>query len=153
MNIRSASLGFALAASLFFCSAPYVSAQQAPSANSVYKQLGGYDAIAAVTDDFITRLATDPKLSKFFVGVSDAHKGEIRQRVVDFICAKTGGPCVYTGQDMKTSHAGLHITEDDWNATVADFGATAKKFNIPPDLQQQMASLFSQVKPDIVTAK
>jgi hemoglobin len=153
MNIRSASFGFALAASLFLCAAPNASAQQAPSATSLYKQLGGYDAIAAVSDDFINRIATNPKLTKFFVGVSDAHKGEIRQRVVDFICSKTGGPCVYTGQDMKTSHAGLHITEDEWNAAVADFGETAKKFTIPPNLQQQIGALFTQLKADIVQAR
>ncbi len=32
---------------------------------SLYKRLGGYDALAAVTDEFIGRLATDPQLAKF----------------------------------------------------------------------------------------
>ena len=30
--------------------------------DSLYKRLGGYDALAAVTDDFIGRLATDKTL-------------------------------------------------------------------------------------------
>ena len=45
---------------------PNVHAQAAAKAPSLYTQLGGYDALAAVTDDFITRLATDPTLAKFF---------------------------------------------------------------------------------------
>jgi len=31
--------------------------------DSLYKRLGGYDATAAVSDDFIARLATDPLIN------------------------------------------------------------------------------------------
>ncbi|MGA8574912.1 MAG: group 1 truncated hemoglobin [Candidatus Cybelea sp.] len=128
-------------------------AQQAsPPPMSFYTQLGGYDAIAAVTDDLIGRLATDPKLAKFFVGLNDAHKAILRQHFVEFLCAKTGGPCIYTGQDMKAAHAGLRITEDEWNAAIADFGQTEDKFSIPQPLRAQIADLFAQIKADIVTA-
>jgi hemoglobin len=144
--------GFALAAATFYCLPGTVRAQQATSGTSLYKQLGGYDAIAAVTDDVIGRLVSDPKLAKFFVGLDDEHKALVRQRFVDFICAKTGGPCLYTGRDMKTAHAGLHITEDEWNAAIADFGATEEKFKIPPDVRRQLGELFGQIKADIVTA-
>ena len=43
--------------------------QQAPT---LYKRLGGYDAIAAVTDDFLARLSADPQFTKFFAGHSPA---------------------------------------------------------------------------------
>jgi len=118
--------------------------------DTLYKKLGGYDAIAAVTDDFIGRLATDPKLKEFFTGVSEPHRARIRQLVVDLICQKTGGPCIYTGSDLGEVHKGMHISEDQWNAAIADFGATAKKFNIPSDQLAQLADLFNQVKPQIV---
>ena len=36
----------------------------AQSGDSLYKRLGGYDALAAVTDDFIGRLITDKKLGR-----------------------------------------------------------------------------------------
>jgi hypothetical protein len=73
--------------------APASAPQGQPSAQeSLYKRLGGYDALAAVTDDFITRLATDPKLGRFFVGHSTDSKIRIRQHIVDFLCMATGGP-------------------------------------------------------------
>src|SRR6201982_4124928 len=71
---------------------------------TLYKRLGGYDALAAVTDDFIGRLATDKTVGRFFVGASDNSKMRIRQLVVDQLCAATGGPCLYIGRDMKTAH-------------------------------------------------
>jgi hypothetical protein len=46
----------------------------AAAQDTLYKRLGGYDALAAVTDDFIGRLATDPKLGRFFVGSSTDSK-------------------------------------------------------------------------------
>jgi hemoglobin len=152
MNVRPiAALLLALVASALFCP-PGAVAQQPASTPSLYKQLGGYDAIAAVSSDFIVRLATDPKLSRFFVGLNDTHKALVTQRVVEFLCAKTGGPCIYTGADMKVAHAGLKITNDDWNAMLADFAQTAAKFNIPTDLQKQIGDFFATLKPDIVTA-
>src|SRR5947207_9474720 len=83
-----------------------IAAQQA-TAPTLYKRLGGYDALAAVTDDFVGRLAGDPGLSKFFVGHSTDSIKRIRQLVVDQLCFATGGPCVYIGRDMKSTHAGL----------------------------------------------
>ena len=67
------------------------------SQESLYKRLGGYDAIAAVTDDFIGRLVTNKDLSRFFVGLSDDSKTKVRQHIVDFLCNKSGGPCAYIG--------------------------------------------------------
>src|SRR3989442_1368863 len=83
---------------------------------SLYQRLGGYDAIAAVVDDFITRLATDPRFERFFSGSSIDSKKRLRQHILDQFCAAAGGPCVYTGREMKTAHTGLKISEDDWNS-------------------------------------
>ena len=70
---------------------PSAGAPQATAQDSLYKRLGGYDALAAVSDDFIGRLATDPKEGRFFVGLSTDSKTRVRQHVVDFLCVATGG--------------------------------------------------------------
>lgn len=118
--------------------------------NSLYKRLGGYDALAAVTDDFITRLATDKQLGRFFVGASENSKMRIRQLVLDQLCAATGGPCVYIGRDMKTSHKGLGITEDDWNIAVKHLVATMNKFKVGQKEQEEVAAALTKLKGDIV---
>ena len=141
----SISLVLAIAVSLFL---PVMASAQKP--DSLYKRLGGYDAIAAVTDDFIGRLATDPSLSKFFVGHSTDSLGRIRQHVVDFLCVATGGPCVYKGRDMKTSHAGLGITSADWDASVKHLVATLDKFKVPEKEKGEVLAAISGLKTDIV---
>jgi len=74
----------------------------------LYERLGGYDAIAAVVDDFTGRLLIDAQLSKFLTGHSDDSKKRIRQLIRAAFMEATGGPCVYT---TKTSHNGQGITE------------------------------------------
>ena len=123
---------------------------QQRSTDSLYQRLGGYDAIAAVTDDFIGRLGTDPSLGRFFSGHSTDSKQRLRQHVVDFLCAATGGPCVYKGRDMKTAHTGLGITETDWNKSVQHLVATLDKFKVPQKEKDDLLAAASGLKKDIV---
>lgn len=127
-----------------------IGSASAQNNKSLYKRLGGYDALAAVTDEFIKALATDAKLGRFFVGASDNSKARIRQLVVDQLCAATGGPCIYIGRDMKTSHKGLGITEEDWNIAVKHLVATLTKFKVPEKEQKEVAAAISGLKADIV---
>ncbi len=62
----------------------------------------------------------------------------------------TGGPCVYVGRDMKTSHAGLGITEKDWDASVKLLVATLDKFSVPPKEKDEVLGAVGGLKKDIV---
>ena len=120
---------------------------------SLYKRLGGYDALAAVTDDFIGRLATNKDLSRFFIGLSDDSKMKVRQHVIDFLCNKSGGPCVYMGRTMKDSHKGLKISENDWNISAGLLTETLKKFNVPKKEMDEVLGFVTTLKNDIVEVK
>ena len=59
---------------------------------TLYERLGGYNAIAAVANDLLPRLRSDPQLGRFW-----AHRGEDgimreKQLLIDFLCASAGGP-------------------------------------------------------------
>lgn len=125
-------------------------AQSSSAATTLYKRLGGYDAIAAVSDDFLGRLATDKQMSRFFVGVSADSLRKLRQHVVDQLCEASGGPCYYFGRSMKTTHAGLGITESDWQLTVKHLTATFDKFKVPDKERSDVVALLSSLKTDIV---
>lgn len=126
---------------------------QAEAKDSLYKRLGGYDAIAAVSDDFIGRLLKHPTFERFFVGFSDDSKKRIRQHLVDFLCQNTGGPCFYTGRDMKTVHAGMHVTKEEWDKAVALIGETLTALKVPAEESQELASMLVPLEKDIVEAQ
>jgi hemoglobin len=127
-----------------------VFAPAAAAQESLYTRLGGYDAIAAVTDAFVVRLATDEALGRFFVGHGTASQQRIRQLVVDQLCAATGGPCVYIGRDMRTTHAGMGITEADWDRSVEHLVATLEQFQVPEAERSELLALVGPLKSDIV---
>lgn len=131
-----------------------VSAQMDKSKEkSLYERLGGYDALAAVTDDFAERLIKDKKLGKYFVGLSDDSIGNLRQHVVDFLCKATGGPCLYTGRDMKVTHKGLEITKDEWDTSVKLLIETLDKFKVPEKEKGEVLAAVGSLENDIVEKK
>jgi hemoglobin len=150
---KTAHLTFGLCLLLLICgSAASVPAQTSAhrQADSLYKRLGGYDALAAVTDDFLGRLIKDDKLGKFFNGVSLDSQKRIRQLVLDQLCAATGGPCIYIGRSMRTVHEGLGITNADWELAVKHLVATLDKFKVGKAARDDLLKALTGLKKDIV---
>lgn len=119
-------------------------------ADTLYARLGGYDAIAAVADDLLPRLTSDPQLGRFW-----AHRGadgvrREKQLLIDFLCASAGGPLYYVGRDMKVSHKGMGITESDWQAFTGHVKATLDSFKVPPTERAEVLAFVESTKRDIV---
>jgi hemoglobin len=117
---------------------------------SLYERVGGYDALAAVVDEFIGRLATDKRFERFFTGFSNDSKKKLRQHILDQFCVAAGGPCVYMGRDMKTSHGGLGITEADWDAGAKHLAGAIDKFKVPEKEKGELMAFVTSLKKDIV---
>ena len=54
------------------------------------------------------------------------------------------------GRDMKTTHAGLNITEKDWDVSVQDLIATLDKFKVPAKEKEEVLAAVGALKKDIV---
>ncbi len=117
---------------------------------SLYSRIGGYDAVAAVVDNFLGRMASDQQLKRFFEGAEQDNLKRTRQLIVEFVCAATGGPCFYTGRDMKVTHKGLGITERDWNLAVKHFVATLNNFKVPDKEKNELVALVGSLKGSVV---
>jgi len=121
-----------------------------PSNLSLYQRLGGFDAIAAVTDDFLGRATTDPRIVPYFKGMETRDLQRVRQHVVDQLCTATGGPCLYPGRDMKTVHAEMEINGDIWNAFTGHLNATMDKFKVPDRERNELAAIIASLRSSIV---
>ena len=131
-------------------SAPSDTASSAPATPTLYQRLGGREAIKQVVDDFVANLAADPRVNARFKGLDAAKMAKLQTDLADQICDATGGPCAYLGRDMKTVHAGMNITEAEWNATVEDLVKTLNKFKVGPKEQQELLGALGGMKKDIV---
>lgn len=124
---------------------------EAPTTQSLYQRLGGYDAIAAATDDLLARLQGDPRLGGYWKGASNDNRRLARQRIVDFMVEAAGGPAYYTGRTMQLSHDGMKIDEGDWAVFMHHSAAMLAHLGVSEPEAGEVLAFFSSLKDDIVT--
>ncbi|MGH7235847.1 MAG: group I truncated hemoglobin [Nitrospiraceae bacterium] len=136
-----------MAASVTGCNTMQSTGEKMMAEKSLYDRLGGKPAITAVVDDFVGRVAADNRINGKF---ANANIPRLKMMLVDQICQASGGPCTYTGRDMRTTHAGMGITSEQFDALVGDLVATLKKFKVPDREQKELLSVLGPMKGDIV---
>ena len=114
---------------------------------SLYERLGGRDAIVAVVDDFVANVAADQRINGFFAKTDIPR---LKRLLVEQICAGTGGPCTYTGRDMKSAHRNMNVQEAHFGALVTDLVRTLDKFKVPEREKSELLAILGPMKADIV---
>ena len=127
-------------------------AAPASDERTLYERLGGYDAIAAATQDLLGRLFADPQLGVYWKGKGEDGKKRDVQLIVNYMVAAAGGPLYYTGRDMKLSHRGLGISEGEWQGFMRHAQATLRRFEVPERETAEVLSFFTSLKGDVVEA-
>lgn len=84
---------------------------------ALYERLGGYERIHDLTREVVRLHQVNPAIQHMFAKV-DAPK--LAKHVADFMAAGTGGTATYTGRDMPTVHARMHLTDADFLAAGGD---------------------------------
>lgn len=114
---------------------------------TLYERLGELDAITAVVEDFRDRVAADDRINLKFARTDLAR---LRKMLIDQVCEATGGPCRYSGRSMKEAHAGMKVTNGEFNALVDDLVATLNQFKVPSAEQEELLAILGPLKSDIV---
>jgi hemoglobin len=144
--MKKTIFSFALAAAALLM-AGAASAQTAPMNDQLYKAFGEKPGLVALMDDFMTRLLADPRTGPFFQPANQQH---VKEQLVEQFCALGGGPCVYKGADMKSSHAELDIKKSDFHALVEVLQSSMDAKAIPFRQQNEMLALLAPMHRDII---
>ena len=119
----------------------------AATAKPLFDRLGGKPAVEAVVDEFLKRVAADKRINGRFFNTDLAR---LRGLLVEFVCAATGGPCQYTGRDMRSSHAGFQLVEEEFTALVEDLVGALDKFNVPKQEKGELLGALGPLAKEIV---
>ena len=114
---------------------------------SLFERLGGMAAITAVIDDFVGRCAADSRINGKFARTDIPR---LKANLVDQVCAATGGPCTYSGRDMRTTHDGMRVTAGEFDALVEDLVATLDAFSVPDAEKNELLGALAPMRADIV---
>jgi hemoglobin len=121
--------------------------ERLPVGKSLYDRLGGKSSISAVVDQFVANVAADTRINGRFA-TTDIRK--LKGHLVDQICMATGGPCTYSGRDMKTTHAGMKISNEDFGALVEDLLKALDTSKVQAQEKGELLGLLGPMKKDIV---
>lgn len=123
-------------------------AESPESRQSLYQRLGGNAVLVAVVEETIDTTAANPRVNQSFDKVN---MKRLKQMIVEQLCALAAGPCRYTGDDMKKSHAGLNITESELYALVEALRAALDRHGVGTREKNELLRLLAPMKKDVVT--
>ena len=133
----------------------------------LYDRLGGDAGVTAIVDDYVTRVLADPRVNWQRTGITHGglsiHREEsvawdpnsenvkkLKLHLSQFFGLATGGPSTYTGKDISASHANMHITNPEFDASVGDLKATLDKLQIANQEQKELLSIVESTREQIV---
>lgn len=123
---------------------------------SLYERLGGIDAIELVVDRFIGNVVGNNEINGFFAGLVDGDADDVprqlnlRNHLVDQVCQASGGPCIYKGKSMQAAHAGMNITQDQFNSLVGNLAEALTFYEVPQAEQDELLGVLGGLAPEIV---
>jgi hemoglobin len=131
---------------------------------TLYERLGGEAGIRAIVADFTTRSVADPRVNFERRNVSTNWLGQsykpwnptpqnverLQKHMVEFLTLASGGPAAYTGRDFRPLHAGMRITNNEFDAMVGDIKASLDKLGIAPREQKELLAIIETTRKEIV---
>jgi hemoglobin len=142
---------------------------QAESKLTLFDRLGGEAGIAAIVDDFTPRVMQDPRVNWQRQGIKDGglfrrntsiawnpsqeNIAKLKKHLVQFLALATGGPTDYDGKGMKSIHAGMRISNPEFDAVIGDLKASLDRLQIPDKEQKELLAIIESTRPQIVTER
>lgn len=118
---------------------------------SLYERLGGIEGITSIVDDIVDNHMSNPAVNKRFLPLKDdpEHFSEVRQHLINFLAAGSGGPEQYTGKDMLSSHKGMNIGQGEYMHVIDDIMKALNKNNIDEQTQKDVLAIAYSLKGEI----
>ncbi len=115
---------------------------------TLYESMGGEPALRTAVEHFADLVQTDDRINFTF---AEADMSKFKKLIFEQLCNLSGGPCKYTGRDMRTSHVKLNINNAEFNALAEDLYIALDRAGIPYRLQNKLMALLAPMQHDIVT--
>ena len=116
--------------------------------DSLYKALHEKAGIDRIVDGLLARNRSDPRISDIFKA---ADFERLKRVLAEDICYISGGPCHYTGRDMKTAHADMGVQTTDFDALVENLQLAMDKEGVGFHAQNRLLAKLAPMRAQVVT--
>lgn len=128
------------------------SAKEKPK--KLWDRLGGAVGVTRVVHTVLLNSIEDAKLRPKLVRADKKFDAKaFEQNMVEYISSITEGPLHYGGKDMKTVHAGMKITDDEFNEMASIVEAALKTNGVDATDIKEFMAIWETTRKDIVEVK
>jgi hemoglobin len=93
-----------------------------------------------------SNLKQDERLAARFENTDSAH---LEASLTAFLCKTVGDDCAYQGKDMPAAHAGLQITDDEFDAFMEVFVLSMNDADLPQQEQNDLIDEMMAMRPQV----
>lgn len=140
-TITKAILG--IAASLLLISSVNVLAEE----KSLYDKVGGTEGITTVVEAFLTNVSGDDRINARF---ANTDIDNLKRLLIEQVCEATGGPCTYSGENMKDAHTGMDISEEEFGALAEQMSKAMLSAGVGQEEHDTIMGVLGGMHDDIV---
>jgi len=115
--------------------------------DTLYRELGQRSGIEALVETLLFRVSDDPRIAHHFADVDIIH---LNDRLVEFLCVQSGGPCTYAGKPMVEAHKHVTVGEADFNALVEDLMWAMDQRKLPRTTQNRLLRVLATMQRNVV---
>ena len=155
--VRIAAFAFALALAISGCESekpavteapkPAAARPAPPASRLLFDRLGGQEGLTAIVEGLISNIGADPKTRLHFTNINI---GRFKTKMVEYLCEQTGGPCKYTGVDIKAAHAPLQLGNAAFDAFMEDLTKSLDNKQVAQSDKDELLELLGKLRPDVV---
>ena len=136
---------------------------------TLFERLGGENGINGIVDDFTQRAIADPRVNWERKGVkrsgffnrndaitwtaNEQNVNTLKQHIAQFLALATGGPAKYDGKEMAAAHAGMRITNAEFDAAVGDLKASLDKLQVATKEQKELLAIIESTRQQVVSER
>lgn len=119
---------------------------------SLYERLGSIDGITAIVDEVVEKHMTNPDVKSRFLPLKDnpKHFADVRQHLINFFAAGSGGPEQYTGKDMPAAHRGMNISKGEYMSVIDDILLALDKRKIDEQSRKDVLAILFSLKDQMI---
>lgn len=121
------------------------------NSKSLYERLGAIEGITSLVDDIVENHMNNPAINARYLPLKEMpeHFEEVRQHLINFLAAGSGGPQEYSGKDMLSAHKGMNISQGEYMEVIDDIMKALQKNNIDETTQKDVLAIAYSLKPEI----
>ncbi|MFH0343406.1 MAG: group 1 truncated hemoglobin [Chromatiales bacterium] len=113
----------------------------------LFERLGGQEGLTAIVDGLMSNIGADPRTRPYFTNV-DLRR--FKTKMVEYLCEQTGGPCKYTGGEMKARHEPHQIGDAEFDAFMEDLTKSLDNKQVAQSDKDELLGILGKLRPDVV---